>query len=123
MVFVRQCHSGGSFTGDINIDGVPASINAGDAYQLTVTVTNQISIFQSGFQIVALNSSNEMQTTSQPFHRFIGKKHQLLKIPGSYAFHFPFNGLGELTWTVTWTSPATGSGGLLWRIGSCQRQW
>ena len=114
-----QCHSGGSFTGDINIDGVPASITAGDAYQLTVTVTNpNLNILEAGFQIVALNSSNTNAGNFTSPSTGSSVKTSAAKKYWGHAPSIPFNGLGELTWTVTWTAPATGSGDITFYGGS-----
>lgn len=54
-----DCHSGGSFTGSLEIIGLPSSINAGDAYNITVRVTNLTgNASKAGFQLVALNGNN-----------------------------------------------------------------
>lgn len=114
-----QCHSGGSFTGEINIDGVPASITAGNAYQITVTVTNpNLNITEAGFQIVALNSSNTNAGGFTNPSAGSSVKTSAAKKYFGHAPSIPFSGLGELTWTVTWTAPTSGSGDITFYGGS-----
>lgn len=54
------CHGGGSYSGTVEIDGLPSTVIAGETYTITLTTTatagNPIT---GGFQIVALNSSNQ----------------------------------------------------------------
>ncbi|MBK8112538.1 MAG: T9SS type A sorting domain-containing protein [Saprospiraceae bacterium] len=115
------CHSNSNpnFTGQISIDGVPASISAGQMYQITVTVTNPgLNQNEAGFQIVALNSTNTNAgnftnpSAASSVKTSAGKKYF------GHAPSVPFMGLSELTWTVTWTAPATGSGDITFYGGS-----
>lgn len=116
-----SCHSSTnpSFTGSIAIDGVPASITAGQLYQITVTVTNPgLNQNEAGFQIVALNSSNTNAgnftnpSAASSVKTSAGKKYF------GHAPSVPFMGLPELTWTVDWTAPASGSGEITFYGGS-----
>ena len=54
------CHGGGSYSGTVEIDGLPSTVMAGETYTITLTTTatagNPVT---GGFQIVALNSSNQ----------------------------------------------------------------
>lgn len=114
-----QCHSGGSFTGEINIDGVPATITAGNTYQITVTVTNpNLNINEAGFQIVALTSSNTNAGNFTSPSAGSSVKTSATKKYWGHAPSIPFSGLGELTWTATWTAPATGSGDITFYGGA-----
>ncbi|HRG66768.1 MAG TPA: hypothetical protein PLV12_13210, partial [Saprospiraceae bacterium] len=115
------CHSSANpnFTGQITIDGVPASISAGQLYQITVTVTNPgLNQNEAGFQIVALNASNTNAgnftnpSAASSVKTSAGKKYF------GHAPSVPFMGLSELTWTVDWTAPATGSGDITFYGGS-----
>ncbi|MBP6397954.1 MAG: hypothetical protein KA340_08740, partial [Saprospiraceae bacterium] len=115
------CHSNSNpnFTGEISINGVPSSISAGQLYQITVTVTNPgLNQNEAGFQIVALNSTNTNAgnftnpSAASSVKTSAGKKYF------GHAPSVPFMGLSELTWTVDWTAPATGSGEITFYGGS-----
>ncbi|MBP6183783.1 MAG: T9SS type A sorting domain-containing protein [Saprospiraceae bacterium] len=55
-----QCHSGGGFSGNVAITGIPSTVQAGDTYTITVTTTATAgSPVTGGFQLMALNSSNQ----------------------------------------------------------------
>ncbi|MBL7830959.1 MAG: hypothetical protein JNK41_08035, partial [Saprospiraceae bacterium] len=54
-----ECHGGGSFGGNIEIIGLPSTINANEAYNITVRITNTSgNAVKAGFQLIALNGSN-----------------------------------------------------------------
>lgn len=55
-----NCHSGGSFQGTVSISGIPSTVEANQLYsvELTITATSG-SPSAAGFQLVALNSSNQ----------------------------------------------------------------
>lgn len=108
-----QCHSGnnGSFVGDVIIDGVPATIEAGQTYPLTVILENtNTNISRGGFQITALTESNSKAGDfSSP-----GPSSSIKTSSGRQYFgHAPavqFNGANQISWTVNWKAPLTGSG-------------
>lgn len=55
-----DCHSGGSFNGNVSITGIPTTVQANQLYnvELTISATSG-SPASGGFQLVALNSANE----------------------------------------------------------------
>ncbi len=54
-----DCHGGGSFQGNINLSGLPSTIDPNTTYNLTLTLTaTSGSPVKGGFQIVAVNQSN-----------------------------------------------------------------
>lgn len=54
------CHGGGSYSGTVEIDGLPSTVTAGETYTITLTTTaTSGNPLTGGFQIVALNSSNQ----------------------------------------------------------------
>ena len=104
-----DCHSPGNpnnYTGNVSLSGLPATVMAGNSYNLTVTVnnTNQTAV-RGGFQMTVLDESNNA----------IGN----LNSPGAgsvvtpsagrqYHEHNPgknFSG-GLASWTVRWTAPS-----------------
>ncbi|MBK8700093.1 MAG: hypothetical protein IPN29_11415 [Saprospiraceae bacterium] len=116
-----QCHSGTNpaLDGEITIDGVPATITAGQLYNVTVTVSNpNLAANRAGFQIVALNNSNTNAgnftnpSVASSIKTSAGKKYF------GHAPAVPFSGNTMLTWTVDWTAPASGSGLITFYGGS-----
>ncbi len=107
------CHSlnGGGYSGEITITGIPENILAGETYTINVTTTsNNGNPSKTGFQLVALNSSNNNSGTfSNP------SPNTTISSSGgrSYFEHNPaasFNGGGSVSWTVDWTAPASPNG-------------
>ncbi|TAK38615.1 MAG: T9SS type A sorting domain-containing protein [Saprospiraceae bacterium] len=104
------CHSGGTMSGNITLTGLPATITPNTTYSLTVTLTRTNSTPQrGGFQATILNASNS----------FVGSfsnagPSSTLQMDGgiTYFEHNPamFFGGNDITYTVDWTSPASGSG-------------
>jgi hypothetical protein len=103
-----ECHSanGGGYNGDLTISGIPAAIEAGEKYTLTLTTSyNSGSPVKTGFQMVCLNSSNlNCGTFSNP------SPNTTLTQSGNrtYFEHNPaanFNGAGSMSWTVDWEAP------------------
>lgn len=57
--FCSQCHGGGQFNGTMEISGIPATVNAGETYQASFTITaTQGSPVRAGFQLVSVFDSN-----------------------------------------------------------------
>ncbi len=107
------CHSGGSGTGSVTVAGLPATIDPSTTYPITVTVTRTNSIpMKGGFQMVVLDDNdNNIGTLSNP-----GASSTTQTEGGRTFFeHNPavlFGGSDDITYTVDWTSPASGSGGI-----------
>lgn len=107
------CHSpnGGGYAGEVNITGIPQNIEAGETYTVTVTTSySNGSPSKTGFQMVALNSSNNNSGT------FSNPSANTTITPSggrTYFEHNPaasFGGAGSISWTVDWTAPAGPNG-------------
>jgi hypothetical protein len=99
------CHSGGSFTGTVEISGVPDTVIANQTY--TITLTNKSNAVRSGFQLTVLDTTN----------KFIGT---LIKGTNVSIAKDNFNGRtyarqsaaqfltnGETSWSFQWKAPAS----------------
>lgn len=108
-----SCHSGGSFTGDVSISGFPSSINAGQAYPITITLTSTSgSPVKGGFQCTVLNNSNNSvgslaALSSDHGVSTGGNGRQYVDQRNGKAFSG-----GTVSWTFQWTAP-TGPNGLV----------
>ncbi len=112
--FCGSCHqgSGGALDGEIIISGLPSTIMPSTTYPIEIKVTNPaLNASRAGFQIVALNQSNNNVGT---FSNFNSSTSALRMQNGrTYLGHKPaqfFSGANELTWTTDWTSPAGNNG-------------
>ena len=105
------CHNGGfpSIDGNIQIIGVPGSVDAGQTYALTVTINNTTNnATKGGFQMVVLdeNDNNVGQLANPGMFSSISTSGQR-----DYFEHAPaqnFSG-GSISYSVDWTAPAGGS--------------
>ena len=109
------CHTGNNtaLNGEIEISGLPSTIMQGTTYPLTITVTNPNgNAVRAGFQIVALNANN---TNSGTFSNN-SPNSQLRNAGGkTYLGHSPSVSFGagtQISWTVNWTAPTSGSGNI-----------
>ncbi len=107
-----SCHNGNpNYTGGISIDGVPSTIVASQVYQITVTVSNpNLLANRAGFQITALNTSNAKAGNMANPSSSASLKTSAAKQYFGHAPAVPFSGNPNLTWTVDWTAPASGTG-------------
>ena len=104
-----DCHSmnGGGFAGMIEISGLPANIEAGAIYPLTLTASySSGSPIRSGFQMTGLNGSDNAAGTLSN-----NSSGTVITTSGGriYLEHNPaknFNGAGSVSWTVDWEAPA-----------------
>ncbi len=102
-----NCHNGGSFTGDISLSGLPATVNPNTTYPLTVIVNNTNGgAARSGFQLVALDNSNNNAGS-------ITGNADVDATPSGgriYAEHDPAKNFagGTTSYSFDWTSPASG---------------
>ncbi len=116
-----QCHGGSnpSFNGNITIDGVPTTITAGQIYQITVTVSNPNgNANRAGFQMVALTSTNtNAGDMTNPSAASVVKTSATKKYFG-HSPAVPFTGSNDITWTVDWTAPSSGTGDITFYGGA-----
>lgn len=108
----NSCHAAaGAFTGNVAITGLPATIESGETYPLTVTTTvTNGSPSRSGFQMVALNSSNTNAGTFA--NNSVNTSFRTIN-SRQYFGHQPaqsFGGNSSVSWTVDWTAPAATNG-------------
>ncbi len=103
-----DCHSvPGSFTGEVDLIGLPGDVIPGIIYNVTaeVTVTSG-NPFKGGFQIVALRNSNNSQAGSWTN----ASSNSSIKTSGGreYFGHEPaqnFNGNPSIDWEADWEAP------------------
>jgi HYR domain-containing protein/type IX secretion system substrate protein/SprB-like repeat protein len=104
------CHSGGAMSGNITLTGLPATIAPGTTYPLTVKLTRTNPTPQlGGFQATILDAGNSFAGSFSN-----AGPNSTLQIAGgiTYFEHNPavfFGGGNDITYTVDWTSPASGS--------------
>ena len=108
-----SCHGGTNpnITGSVEITGLPATIMPNTTYTITVTTNrNNATPTRAGFQMVALNQSN--QNAGSFSNNSSGSS--ILNAGGKQYFgHNPATNFGSnnsVSWQVTWTSP-NGSAG------------
>jgi hypothetical protein len=110
-----NCHSGGTGTGSISITGLPATITPNTQYPISVTISRTNSVPQlGGFQMVVQNEMNQNSGTlsnPQPV------PNAALDTEGGktyfeHANALAFGGNNSITYTVDWTSPASGTGNI-----------
>ncbi len=117
-----NCHTGNNtnLDGDITIDGLPATIETGETYTLTVTITNPNgNAVKAGFQMVALTGTNtNAGTMSNP------SQNTQIRVAGgkNYFGHSPaqnFPGSNVLSFDVNWTAPASAGSVPLIKFYAC----
>lgn len=110
-----QCHSGGSFMADIAVTGIPAMVVPNTTYNVTITnsYTGLNDPSRSGFQIVALNASNQQAGTISN----IGSSATTVVFGGkTYVEHAPALNFGvnnSVSWTFDWTAPSGTNGDVI----------
>ncbi|MBK6545916.1 MAG: hypothetical protein IPO78_04755 [Saprospiraceae bacterium] len=102
---LSSCHAGGTFTGDVEISGVPDTVIANQTYDVTlITKSNAL---RSGFQLTVLDAINKFTGTLTA-----GTGSNISKNNGngrtyirqSSAVNFAN---GQVSWTFKWKAPAT----------------
>jgi Secretion system C-terminal sorting domain/SprB repeat len=101
-----SCHSGGNFAGNLQINGVPATISPGTVYPLSVVVTKTTgSPSRAGFQLKSEVSSANVGTFTAGTSNATN---------GGYIYHngaVSFGGGSTVTYNFNWTSPTTFTNG------------
>lgn len=99
------CHSGGTFTGTVNIIGVPDTVAPNQTY--SITLTNKSNAVRSGFQLTVLDGTNKFAGTlikgtgvNIAKDNSFGRTYARQEIP-----KFLVN--GEASWSFEWIAPAT----------------
>lgn len=108
-----QCHTGSNtaLQGEVIVDGLPATLDAGDIVPITVRVTNpSINAVRAGFQLVALDDSDQAIGTISNVSANASVKTSNGR---EYVGHQPaqnFLGTAEVSWTFDYEVPANPSG-------------
>ena len=103
-----QCHSGGSYNAAVGVTGIPSLVVPGTTYNVSITnsYTGLNDPSRSGFQIVALNASNQEAGTVSN----IGSSATTVVFGGkTYVEHAPSLNFGvsnSVSWTFDWTAPS-----------------
>lgn len=105
----NNCHSGGNYSGDVTIDGLPGTIAPGANYNLTLRMTaSSGNPLRGGFQLVVVdgNDANAGNLTAgaQSGTEFGGSR-EYLEQRGSRAFS-----ANSISWPFTWQAPASAAG-------------
>ncbi len=111
-----NCHSGGSFNGNVVLSGLPGTVEANTTYNLTLTMTPiSGSPELGGFQLVVVdNNFNDagdlISINSETGTELFGNR-EYIEHRGSKTF-----GGGPISWDFNWTAPATVGGGNVIRV-------
>ncbi|MDX2134371.1 MAG: choice-of-anchor V domain-containing protein [Saprospiraceae bacterium] len=101
------CHGGGTFTGTVNISGVPDTVFAGQSYPITLTQASNAEV--GGFQLTALDNANMRAGTLQQGSgsnvttSFNGRQYVRQSFPKDLTG-------GNVSWTFNWTAPNSAAG-------------
>ena len=99
-----SCHKGGTYTGTVEITGIPDSIVANETYNVTLTAkTNAV---KGGFQMTALNAKTNagIGTFTTGVGSNIGSLSGKQYIRQASAVNYSG---GKVSWTFKWKAPAT----------------
>jgi hypothetical protein len=108
----NNCHSGGSFTGSVVLDGLPSTIEPNTTYPLTITLTATGGTpSRGGYQLVMVDGNNlnagDLSTISgntQSGTEFFSGREYMEQRGGKV-----FTG-GTVSWAFNWKSPLTANG-------------
>lgn len=97
-----NCHGGGGGTGSVSLNNTPTSIQAGQTYALTLSVSHSSAI-KAGFQIVATNG-----TTNTMIGSFAASSGTRVNSNNRLTQSTPkaLSG-GSTSWTFNWTAPSS----------------
>lgn len=97
------CHTGGSFTGTVEITGVPDSVVAEETYSITLIHTSDAA--KAGFQLTVLDEANtKAGTLTAGTGCSIGSAGGRQYVRQSSPHNI---NNGTTSWTFTWKAPAT----------------
>ncbi len=97
------CHSGGNYTGSLELTGLPDTIIANQSYSLTLTNTSNA--IKAGFQLTVLDSSNTKvgtltAGTGCSMANAGGRQYVRQSSPHTLSN-------GSTSWTFNWKAPAS----------------
>jgi hypothetical protein len=100
------CHGGGTFTGTVDLSGLPDSVVAGTTY--TLTLTNTSTAVRAGFQMLCLDATG---TQCGSFTTGTGSSIGLVGTKQYIRQSTPkIMSAGSSAWTFTWKAPTTLAG-------------
>ncbi len=96
------CHSGGNFSGTVELSGIPDTVVANQSYNLTLTNTSDA--LRAGFQLTVLDNSNKKVGTltsgnGTSLANAGGRQYIRQSSPRTLAN-------GSTSWSFTWNAPA-----------------
>lgn len=100
------CHSGGAYTGTVEISGIPDTITPGAIYSITLTQTSNA--IKGGFEMTILDNSNVKCgtfTTGTGTSVGSGGGRQYIRQSAPKTLSN-----GAASWTFTWKAPASAAG-------------
>lgn len=100
------CHSGGSFTGTVEISGLPDTVVADQTYSITLTNTSNAT--RAGFEITVLDGTNSkagtlMAGSGCSMSNSGGRQYVRQSSPKNLSG-------GSASWTFNWKAPTTVDG-------------
>lgn len=108
-----NCHSGGSFDGDVTVTGFPSTILPNTLYNLTLTVTATTgSPSVGGFQLVAVNASNVNSGDLTPANSETGTSFSGSREYIDHRGAKAYSG-NSVSWNFSWTSPNGPNGSVI----------
>ena len=119
----NSCHDGNNpngYNGTVEITGMPAVVQPGTVYPLTITLTATAGTpVKGGFQLVSVDDSNVNAGTLAAVNTQCGVESSNGRRYVEHRGAKNFSG-GAVSWTFNWTSPAVASGGHInfWYIGN-----
>ena len=100
------CHTGGSFTGTVEISGVPDTVVASQTYPITLTHTSDAT--RAGFQMTVLDEANiKCGTLTAGTGSSLGNAGGRQYVRQSSPHNFT---TGTTSWTFNWKAPASVTG-------------
>ncbi len=109
----NNCHNGGNFDGTVEINGLPATIEANVTYQLNITMTpTSGNPVKGGFQLVVVNGNNANAGDLTAGNAQSGTENLSGREYLEHRGGKNFNG-NPISWDFTWKSPAQAAGGIV----------
>ncbi|MEQ1745463.1 MAG: choice-of-anchor V domain-containing protein [Saprospiraceae bacterium] len=106
----NNCHSGGSYSGTVVVDGLPGTIEPNTTYPLTITLTaTGGSPVRAGYQLVVVDGNNAnagdlITVNGQSGTEFFSSR-EYIEHRGAKVFSG-----GSVQWAFNWKSPVSASG-------------
>lgn len=102
------CHSGGTFTGTVDISGIPDTVIPNQSYTITLTQTSNAT--RAGFEMTCLDGSNlkcGTFTVGTGCSVATASNRQYIRQSSAKTLNN-----GSVSWTYSWKAPAAANGNL-----------